>query len=142
MVDASHPACEEHIATVIEVLGELGVADNPTLIVFNKKDLLDNDAKRDYLASEYPDSVWVSAHTGEGIDDLRWTIYNHLEGKRITLNVQIPQHEGKLLSELYRIGEILHTEYEDNNVLMEVKLSQQNAQKLLPNGRYQQSPAI
>jgi GTP-binding protein HflX len=85
----------------------------------------------------YPDAVWLSAETGEGLEDLRWAIYNHLEGDRLTLVVQIPQREGKLLSELYRIGEILHTDYKGNDVLMEVKLSQHNARRLLPNGRYQ-----
>ena len=137
VVDVSHPACEEHIATVIEVLGELGVADRPTMLVFNKNDLLDDQARREYLMGTYPDAVWISAETGDGLKDLRWAIYNHLEGDRLTLVVQIPQREGKLLSELYRIGEILHTDYKGNDVLMEVKLSQHNARRLLPNGRYQ-----
>ena len=137
VVDVSHPACEEHIATVIEVLGELDVADRPTMMVFNKNDLLDDQTRREYLIATYPDAVWLSAETGEGLKGLRWAIYNHLEGDRLTLVVQIPQREGKLLSELYRIGEILHTDYKGNDVLMEVKLSQHNAQRLLPNGRYQ-----
>ena len=84
----------------------------------------------------YPDAGWLSAERARtqrsGV-----AIYNYLEGDRLTLVVQIPQHEGKLLSELYRIGEILHTDYKGNDVLMEVKLSQHNAQRLLPNGRYQ-----
>ena len=137
VVDVSHPACEEHIATVIEVLGELDVADRPTMMVFNKNDLLDDRARRKYLKATYPDAVWLSAETGDGLEDLRLAIYNHLEGDRLTLVVQIPQREGKLLSELYRIGEVLHTDYKGNDVLMEVKLSQHNARRLLPNGRYQ-----
>ncbi|MDP6042199.1 MAG: GTPase HflX [Candidatus Latescibacteria bacterium] len=138
VVDASHSACEEHMTTVTEVLSELEVADNPTMLVFNKSDLIERET-RAYLTHQYPEAVWVSAHTGEGLDDLRWAIYNHLEGDRIILNVQIPQHEGKLLSELYRVGEILHTDYQDNDVLLEIKLSQQNAQRLLPNERYYQT---
>ena len=139
LVDASHPACEEHIATVIDVLGELGVGDRPTMMAFNKSDLLRDPARREHLAATYPDAVWISAETGDGLDDLRWAIYDHLEGDRLTLRVQIPQREGKLLSELYRIGEILHTDYEGNDVFMEVKLSHHNARRLLPRGRYQSS---
>ena len=138
IIDANHATCEEQMTTVTEVLGELEVADNPTMLVFNKSDLIKNET-REYLENQYPEAVWVSAHTGEGLDDLRWAIYNYLEGERITLNVQIPQYEGKLLSELYRIGEILHTDYQGNDVLLEIKLSQQNAQRLLPNGRYCQA---
>lgn len=137
VIDASHPACEEHIATVIAVLDELGVADTPQKMVFNKIDLINNDATRHHLQTEYPDAIWISAQTGEGLDALKWAIYTHLEGDRITLNLQIPQGEGKLLSELYRIGEVLHTAYENNDVLMEIKLNRHCAQRLLPNGRYQ-----
>ena len=138
VVDANHPACEEQMATVTEVLSELGVAESPTMLVFNKSDLVEHET-RGYLENQYPEAVWISAQTGQGLEDLQWAIYNHLEGDRITLNVQIPQHEGKLLSELYRIGEILHTDYQGNDILLEIKLSQQNAQRLFPNGLYYQS---
>ena len=139
IVDANHPSCEEHMSTVVAVLGELNVADRPTMMVFNKSDLLRDPARRAHLATTYPDAIWISAETGDGLDDLRWAIYNHLEGDRLTLQVQIPQREGKLLSELYRIGEILHMDYKGNDVFMEVKLSQHNARRLLPQGRYQPS---
>ena len=136
VVDASHPACLEHITTVNGVLEELGVAENPVKMVFNKIDLLQDINQREALEMEYPDSIWVSAHTGDGIEDLKWAIYNHLEGERITLTLQIPQSEGKLLSDLHRVGEILHTAYEGNDVILEIKLNQNNAKKLLPNNRY------
>ena len=136
MVDANHPACLEHITTVNSVLEELGVAENPVKMVFNKVDLLHDNSQREALEMEYPDSIWVSAHTGDGIEDLKWAIYNHLEGERVTLNLQIPQSEGKLLSDLHRVGEVLHTAYEGNDVILEIKLNQNNAQKLLPNNRY------
>lgn len=137
VIDASHPAFQEHIATINEVLEELGVADNPVKMVFNKIDLLQSVDQREALEIDYPDSIWVSAQTGDGIEDLKWAIYNHLEGERVTLNLQIPQSEGKLLSDLHRIGEVLHTTYEGNDVILEVKLNQHNAQRLLPNNQYQ-----
>src|SRR5438093_13517595 len=39
VVDASHPAWEEQRIVVDQVLKELGLADQPTLLVFNKMDL-------------------------------------------------------------------------------------------------------
>src|SRR5919201_1500017 len=41
VVDASHPAAEEHMAAVDAMLAELGVADRPRLLVLNKIDRLD-----------------------------------------------------------------------------------------------------
>ena len=79
MVDVSHPACEEHVATVIEVLGELDVADRPTMMVFNKNDLLDDQARREYLKRHIPTRSGFLLRRGEGLKDLKWAIYNHLE---------------------------------------------------------------
>ena len=139
VVDASHPACEEQIQSVFETLESLGIAENPMLTVFNKVDVLDDPGRRAYYESEYPGSVWISALTGQGIDDLRNAIYERIEGARIVLLLKIPQSEGKLLSEIYDCGEILSTRYEANDVILEVSLSRHHADRLLPEGRYRTS---
>ena len=136
VVDVSHPACEDQIAAVMETLDELGIADSPVLIACNKVDRLCDPAVRLRLQDAYPEAVWMSALTEEGLDELKWAIYDRLEGDRVTLNLRVPQAQGKLLSELYRVGEILHTDYVDNDVFLEVKLSSQNARRLVPDGRY------
>lgn len=136
IVDVSHPFCDEQIASVFETLEGLGIVEKPMLTVFNKIDRLDDSGKQSRLQAKYPQSVWVSARTGEGLDDLREAIYDRIESDRVTLHLQVSQAEGKLLSELYRVGEILSIHYRGNDVLLEVKLSRQHAQCLLPNGRY------
>ena len=40
LVDAGNPRFEQHIGSVQGILGELGFADKPVLLVFNKTDLL------------------------------------------------------------------------------------------------------
>ncbi|MDP6776992.1 MAG: GTPase HflX [Candidatus Latescibacteria bacterium] len=139
VVDASHPACEEQIGSVFETLESLGIAENPMLTVFNKVDILQDPGRRAYYESEYPGSVWISALTGEGLDDLRNAIYERIEGDRTVLTLRIPQSEGKLLSEIYDCGEILSTRYESNDVILEVSLSRHHAHRLLPEGRYRVS---
>jgi GTP-binding protein HflX len=136
IVDVSHPFCGEQIASVFETLEGLGIVEKPMLMVFNKIDRLDDSGKQSRLQAKYPQSVWISARTGEGLDDLREAIYDRTESDRITLCLQVPQADGKLLSELYRAGEILSIHYKGNDVLLEVKLSSQHARCLLPNGRY------
>ncbi len=136
IVDVSHAFCDEQIASVFETLEGLGIVEKPMLTVFNKIDRLDDSGKQSRLQAKYPQSVWVSARTGEGLDDLREAIYDRIESDRVTLHLQVSQAEGKLLSELYRVGEILSIHYRGNDVLLEVKLSRQHAQCLLPNGRY------
>jgi GTP-binding protein HflX len=132
VVDVSHPAWEDQIAAVVQTLDSLGIADAPTLMVMNKSDRQEGAACRAEVHLQYPDAAWVSALTGDGLDDLRYAIYDRLEGTRVLLNLEVPQSKGKLLSELYRIGEVLSTSYSGNDVLLEIKMSKQDADRLVP----------
>ena len=136
VVDTSHPACEDQIAAVFETLEELGIAEHPTLMVFNKADRFEGRAKRADLRNAYPNSVWISALTGQGLDDLKRGIYEWLESERVTLSLRVPQAEGKLLSELYRLGEVLSTSYSGNDVCIRVTLRAPDARHLLHDRRY------
>ncbi len=87
VVDVAHPQFEDHVKTVQKTLEELGAADKPTLMVFNKVDLyrsryfddfLDATTKkeieaemRDRLLHTYGENIFISAHTKEGIEELR-----------------------------------------------------------------------
>ena len=87
VVDIAHPQFEDHIRTVQQTLSELGAADKPTLMVFNKIDLyreryfddlltvqerIDIEAElRERLLSNYGENVFISAHTKEAIDELK-----------------------------------------------------------------------
>ncbi len=66
VIDASDPKWEEKMVVVNEVLRDLGVADRPTLHVFNKIDQLTVK-----LPTYLDKSVFVSASTRDGLDVLR-----------------------------------------------------------------------
>ena len=69
VVDASHPDPAAQLATVRDVIGEVGARDLPEIVVFNKADLADDDTRL-VLRGLEPTAVFVSARTGEGIDEL------------------------------------------------------------------------
>lgn len=87
VVDVAHPQFEDHVRTVQQTLQELGAAEKPTLMVFNKIDLyreryfddLLTIAERAELETElrerllhaYGENVFISARTKEGMDDFR-----------------------------------------------------------------------
>jgi len=73
VVDRSHPRWEDQKKVAEEVLGELGVASDDLLVVWNKVDRLP-PAVREGLAGGAADTVAVSAATGEGIERLRAAI--------------------------------------------------------------------
>jgi GTP-binding protein HflX len=87
VVDVAHPQFEDHIRTVQTTLQEIGAADKPTLMVYNKidlyreryfDDLLTSQEKidietdlRERLGANFGENVFISAHTKEGIEQLR-----------------------------------------------------------------------
>jgi len=77
VVDASNPNHPEQIAEVLRVLGDIGAAEVPQLLVFNKLDAIETDRRpqklRDHMDLEGRSAtrVFVSALTGEGLPELR-----------------------------------------------------------------------
>jgi GTPase len=71
VVDASNPVHDEQIAEVNKVLGEIGAADIPQILVFNKIDL--QDAPASVWRDDYGRiaRVFLSAKSGAGMDGLR-----------------------------------------------------------------------
>ena len=77
VVDASNPGFPEQMAQVQKVLHEIGAADIPQLLVFNKLDALPPEQRPPSLQDQYEvdgqmlPRLFVSARSGEGLDALR-----------------------------------------------------------------------
>jgi GTPase len=79
VVDITHPNAQEQFETVERTLKELGLSEKPTVVAFNKVDLIaEGDGQRPAkieelqgsLASEHPEAVLISAARKWGLDDL------------------------------------------------------------------------
>jgi GTPase len=71
VLDISSPFVEEHLRTVRKTLEELGCADVPSLIVYNKIDRLDPGSQNRVIDG----CIRVSTRTGEGVEELRERIF-------------------------------------------------------------------
>jgi len=93
VVDISHDGFEEHIEVVNQTLREIGAADKPTLLVFNKVDAFqdkdyppfdDNppatiaEWQDSYLAHDN-DTIFISAIKKDNIEELRERIFELVE---------------------------------------------------------------
>ncbi|MDO7881722.1 GTPase HflX [Salinibacterium soli] len=112
VVDAAHPDPAGQLATVRDVIGEVGARDIPEIVVFNKADLADED-QRLLLRGLEPDGVFVSARTGEGIDELLARIAELLPSPEVEVELLVPYDRGELISRLHVQGRVLTTEYEE-----------------------------
>jgi GTP-binding protein HflX len=96
VVDGSHPDPASQIATVRDVIGEVGARDIAELIVFNKIDLVD-DVQRMALRGLEPTSIAVSARTGEGLAELVNRIASLLPEPNVAIELLIPYNRGDKL---------------------------------------------
>ena len=96
VVDISHDRYREQMQTTIDVLQDIGAAEIPTLVVFNKTDQIDDPILPKVLKSAYPGSRCVSAQDQENLRNLREHIYefflqNFIEA---TLKIRHDDHQG------------------------------------------------
>jgi len=82
VVDASSPARDAQMAEVDRVLAEIGAADVPRLLVFNKIDRLERSAAAERDACGTIRAVFLSAATGDGIEFLREAIAERVHAAR------------------------------------------------------------
>ena len=110
VVDASHPDPGAQLATVRDVIGEVGARDIPEIVVFNKSDLADAD-QRLVLRGLEPSGIFTSALTGEGIDELIERVAELLPAPEIELTLLVPYDRGEIISKLHVRNRVLSTEY-------------------------------
>jgi GTPase len=123
VVDAAAPE-ERRLAdmrAVDAVLEEIGAGEKPRLLVLNKADLLDEDARHE-AGLRHPDAVLVSALSGEGLEELNERVETAFEETLADVELLVPYSEGALLHELYEVaGELERTE-RDDGVLVHAKV--------------------
>ena len=113
VVDGAHPDPAAQIATVRDVIGEVDARHIPEIIAFNKADLLDDDARL-VLRGLEPGAVFVSAKTGEGVDELRARIAELLPNPEVELRLVIPFDRGDLVALLHERGRVVETDYDEH----------------------------
>ena len=122
VADASAPDLEEQMASVREVLGEIGAGALPEVLALNKWDLLD-EAGRARLARRLPDGVPVSALLGEGVADVLRCAAEALPHPPLDVRLLIPYDRPEILPSLYRRAEVLVVHDEPRGQLVEARVS-------------------
>lgn len=117
VIDVNSPRIDQHHATTCEVLGELGAADKPRLVVFNKCDLVDDDFLIPRLARRFDGALFISAQTGAGLDDLRARLAAELGRELNLLRLRIPAARYDLVALLHRTSHV-HEEKADEEYIL------------------------
>jgi GTP-binding protein HflX len=123
VVDASSPAAAEHAAHVRAVLGEIGAASIPQLLILNKTDLLPaGEADAEALSRRLGGgegahplrAVAVSALTGAGFDGMLAAIDEALPLDPVTrARFRLSAGDGASIAMLHEFGRVLETRYSE-----------------------------
>jgi GTP-binding protein HflX len=129
VVDGSHPDPGSQLATVRDVIGDVGARDIPEIVVFNKSDLVDDNTRLLLRALE-PTGVFVSARTGEGIEELLGRIAAAVPAPQVEMTLLVPYDRGEVISRLHVGGRVLTTEYLEEGTRVVALVHPQNVEAL------------
>jgi GTP-binding protein HflX len=130
IIDISHPLAKEHAKATLEVLKELKADKKPIITVLNKMDKATNPIIAAKYRLEFPKTVAISATEKTGFDDLMEIMMREIKALRKTFNLRIPQKEYALIAELMQLGQVIHSDYEENDVLLTVELPREFEHKI------------
>jgi len=131
VVDGSHPDPAQQIKTVRDVMGEVDARNIPEIMVFNKCDLVDAD-QRLVLRGLEPHAVFVSAFTGEGIEELESLVAATIPDPDVEITAVIPYDHGELVSLLHEHAQILDTDYGESGTRIHARVSVEMSNRLEP----------
>lgn len=124
--DVSDPECTEQLEVTRALLTELGAGDIPELVVYNKCDLADS-FRASELNTPEGDRVFLSAATGEGIDDLLQAISSILRRAEREAELLFPYPEAGMLNSLRGECPILsEIEYREDGIWVKALLNEKN----------------
>ena len=113
VLDASHPRVLEFYETTKNVLEELGADTSQALVVFNKMDLVDDETTRAWLQGRFPDAVFISVHSGQGLDELVERLSDLVSRQTRSVELLLPLERPELLARLHREGTVHSIAYEE-----------------------------
>jgi GTP-binding protein HflX len=122
LVDVSHPNWEAQCDAVAETLKRLKADDKPAITVFNKIDAISDPTVRRDLIAEFPNSVAISALTGEGMNDLMNAIRRQVQDLLGFIKALIPYNQSHLLQDCYNFGRVHKEEYREGGIYVEAEL--------------------
>src|SRR4029079_9392915 len=107
VVDVADPRRDEHIDEVNRVLAEIGAADLPQILVFNKIDRIATAPRIDRDDSGRATHVWLSAMQSRGLELLRDAVAERWSRVARRATLRLPVAAGELRARLYASNLVL-----------------------------------
>jgi GTP-binding protein HflX len=111
VVDASDPSFRAQLEVTRQVLAEIGATESPRLVVLNKADRLDPDA-RARLASEWPEALVLSVREPADVAVLHERLVAHFERGAVEAELVVPWSRQRVVAEAHQRARVLEARSE------------------------------
>lgn len=140
VVDCSNENFENQIKVTLETIESLDAQSIPMIYVFNKIDRIKGDDRFDTLKEqltkrfvrENRKMVMISAKTHEGLQDLVMSIKEEAFSSYKQCSLDIPYSDGKTFAYINENAHILHSEYDETTIHLDVECSERDYERLKP----------
>ncbi|MDN6297102.1 MAG: GTPase HflX [Halomonas sp.] len=132
VIDAADPDRELNVEQVDEVLGEIGADRVPMLKVMNKIDRLDSAPRIERDGNGLPETVWLSAQDGRGLDLLYQALTERLADDVIGFSLTLAPEQGKLRAGLHELNAVRAEHFDEKGrPVLDVRLPRRDFNQLM-----------
>ncbi len=120
--DISDPNYAKHLRVTQEVLKELKIEEKQQIVVFNKKDLLNDPVRARIIMRNFPNSFLVSSYDEEDMRNLREYVINHFLSKQDHYDLFVPYEMGDAHSRIRGNANILNTVSHEQGIFYRIRI--------------------
>ena len=134
VLDVGHPHAEQQFKSVHEVLGEIGAAGKPEILLLNKIDTESGEAAFPFWRTLYPQAIPISARSGVGLSTLVEAVFGHVRGEQVDVTLETGVANGRLLSFIETHARIHDRQFVDGKVVLKAVMGKRTLAELSRNG--------
>ena len=120
--DISDPNYQKHLRVTQEVLKELKIEDKNQIVVFNKKDLLNDPVRARIIMRNHPNSFLVSSYDEEDMKNLRNHVIDYFLSKQDHYDLFIPYEFGEAHSRIRGNANILNIVSHEQGIFYRIRI--------------------
>lgn len=130
VVDLSSENYPDQLQVTRSVLDDIGAGEKPSMLIFNKADLLKEVYLPKILERRYIDSLVVSAFKAEDMKRLRDGLYNYFERDMVELEVVVSYRDTWLQSQIHEYSKVLSKDYLEEGAKYRIRIMRSAVSRL------------
>lgn len=123
LIDLSHPHWELQMERVDEILGEMGIAEKPQLVVFNKVDKITDSAFLEGMRRQYPGALFISALRGIRVWEIPQRVAQFMDHRWVRKFASFKPQEVEVMKEWERTVQVIGRSFREGAIWVEYLVS-------------------